>query len=162
MSGINFDNCQYWRGKSMGMYTELVASFELKENAPKQVLDILTHMTVYSEQTVDVPDHPFFKCERWHFMLRCSSAYFVGAAHSTLQHSEVYDCYSLLVHCNFKNYENELDLFLNWLAPYVKRRGFAGYSRYEEDVQPKLIYCVEDGKIERLPLNEVRKIELIW
>jgi hypothetical protein len=48
--------------------------------------------------------------------------------------------YKLNVRCCFKNYDNEIDLFLDFIRPYLVTTGFLGYKRYEEDDDPTLIY----------------------
>ncbi len=72
----------------------------------------------------------------------------------------VYDAqafWSLDVYCNFKNYDNELGLFLDWLYPQVdnvahsSKTRFVGYSRYEKDADPTLIYWTPNGFESRAP-----------
>ncbi|MDO7204281.1 hypothetical protein Q5M85_09125 [Paraclostridium bifermentans] len=41
-----------------------------------------------------------------------------------------------------KNYDNEIDKFIDWIKPYVEGSWykFLGYKRNEENKEPKLIY----------------------
>jgi hypothetical protein len=45
-----------------------------------------------------------------------------------------------------KNYDNEIELFLNFLEPWINDKGFIGYQRYENCGLPTLIF-MEDEKI---------------
>ena len=126
----------------MGMYTELVLGFNLKENTPNEVVDILTYMIESGEgdrQPV-IPDHDLFKTWRWKFMLSCDSYYFAGFTHSEMSYDDIGKQWEVNIRCNLKNYDNEIEKFIDWISPYVELRGFAGYSRYEESDEPTLIY----------------------
>lgn len=127
----------------MGMYTELVLGVNLKKD--EKVLDILRYMLNDSEQCPELPKHALFETDRWDIMLVCDSHYFDGHAESNLRIDRIGVC-TLNVRCNLKNYCDEIDKFLNWLAPYIRSYGFIGYTRYEEEDNPSLIY-IEDGKI---------------
>lgn len=136
----------------MGMYTELVLGVELK--ADPNVIGILKVMLGYLDEFDGNYSHPLFSTPRWRIMLGCGSAYFDRQADSKLV--EDYRCCYLNVGCNFKNYNNEIDLFLDWLRPYIESDGFIGYMRYEENDNPTLIYmingdvtymCVERGVV---------------
>lgn len=127
----------------MGMYTEIVLGVALKRNTPKEVIDILNYMIdgEPDESRLILDDHPLFKTDRWHFMLCCNSAYFGGYSNSILKeprHS--YDIYHLSIRSNLKNYDSEIELFLNWLNPYIETDGFIGYMRHEEFDDQRLIY----------------------
>lgn len=37
-----------------------------------------------------------------------------------------------------KNYDSEIEEFLDWLEPYIGTEGFIGYMRYEEWEDPTL------------------------
>jgi hypothetical protein len=133
----------------MGMYTELHLSVELTGGAP---LEILRYMTGQDKGPgeIRVPDHPFFQTPRWAFMLQCDSAYFPAPTNSHVGKTEYGNCV-LLVQCSFKNYYGEIDLFLEWLSPFVvgsgwKERDFVGYSLYEENEDPTPIY-LQNGKL---------------
>lgn len=132
----------------MGMYTELICAFELKNDTPKEVLDILMFMLDEKEDHPELPNHPLFEeGSRWGFMLVCDSYYFDGTTHSQLKvdylHGHDKPMYYLTVRSNFKNYENEIDNFIDWLKPYIvkdKENMFIGYKRYETENEPTLIY----------------------
>lgn len=125
------------------MYTEFHFNVELKKDLPYEVSDVLDYMVGNtSEFTIMPPDHPLFYSGRWEYMLRCDSAYFPHEPASSF-YTEYYDNSPFLnVRCNFKNYNDEIEKFLNWIAPYVDDHNdnFLGFYRYEEAEEPTLIY----------------------
>lgn len=141
----------------MGMYTELVLGIEIKPE--KRVLDILKYILGdYDDDEAmrerileDLPLHAFFNCDRWSWMLQSDSFYFDGQTDSKL--FIINERAYLNVRCNLKNYSDEIELFLDWLKPYIKTIGFLGYERYEEFDHPTLIYK-EDGKIQYVHAGE--------
>lgn len=132
----------------MGMYTELVLGVELKPTS--EVLDILRYMLGDVEERpecINRDDHELFKTERWECMLRCDSYYFDGQTDSKLFVDNLYKdapMYFLNVRSNLKNYDSEIEKFMDWLAPYIATNGFLGYKRYEEADDPTLIYLEYD------------------
>lgn len=129
----------------MGMYTELNIGVNLRSDTPKNIIDILNHMLLDDEE-VYTTGHPLFKTERWRYMLRCDSYYFDGRTDSSMQRDDIANEYELNVRCNLKNYDDEIDQFLDFIQPHLVTYGFLGYTRYEEYDDPTLIYN-EQGKI---------------
>lgn len=151
----------------MGMYTEFVLGVNLKRDTPDEIIDILRYMTEgeFEDPEPEASDHLLFKTERWRYMLQCDSAYFGGLSISKLQRPEhATDDWHLSIRSNLKNYDNEIELFLNWISPYVVTNGFIGYMRHEEWIDPYLIYrglydfrdnddislCEFDGELEEV------------
>lgn len=134
------------------MYTALHLGVEIVPTAPKEVIDALYLMVGTYEAVPTLPDHPLFQTPRWHHMLTCGSYYFDVQTHSELTWDDTASTYFLTVNSNFKNYDCELDHFLDWLSPYIraKRSGdyWVGYWWYEEDEEPSAIWYAE-GKLER-------------
>lgn len=134
----------------MGMYTELVVAFEMYGDTPTDVIKILQYMMGDIPESeirdIELPDHPLFQTARWRFMLRCDSAYFSGKTHSELSYE--FGSWIVNIRCNFKNYDDEIDKFIDWITPYIDRidpetddgKMFIGYHRYEECSEPTLIY----------------------
>ena len=146
----------------MEMYTELVMEARLKCTTPSNIINILYYMVgEYDNCPEDLPDHPLFGTERWEFMLDMGSCYFVGDTYAKLL-SRPYVCvtvWDLTVRCNLKNYDNEIELFLDWICPYLDSscHGFIGYFRYEEYDDPTLIYYDSDvrgGQIQLMNIVE--------
>lgn len=136
----------------MGMYKELNVSMNLKLD--KNTLEVLRVMVGEREMGADIklPDAPLFSTytQRWNFMLMCDSFYFDHTASSSLVNKMTWADEDnmervLNIRCDLKNYEDEIELFLNWIYGYATTRGFVGYMRYEEDSDPTLIYFTEDG-----------------
>jgi hypothetical protein len=46
---------------------------------------------------------------------------------------------------SFKNYSDEIKLFLDWIHPYTEGCEYVGYYRYEVNEDPTLIYREDDG-----------------
>lgn len=142
--------------KTMGMYTELNIGIALEKDTPKEVIDTLRYMLGDIEELEEAPDHPLFRDTRWAVMLGCGSYYFDRQPDSKLYVDELFKkepMYFLNVGCNLKNYDSEIELFLDWIIKYSKTYGFVGYMRYEEFDDPTLIYF-EDGKVEYKSVRE--------
>ena len=130
----------------MGMYTEFHFNSKLKRNVPPNVIEILKFMVGQTEAKPDLPDHPLFATDRWDTMLRTDSAYFDADTHSTLRYEEGPKArYVLCIRCNLKNYEGEIEKFVDWIMPYLSKipGEFLGFSRYEETEQPTLIFATD-------------------
>lgn len=133
----------------MGMYTELHFNSELRESIPASTLNILKYMVdgeCESIMTELIPCHPLFNTERWRFMLNCDSYYFDADTHSTLRFDEVSKTFYLCIRTNLKNYDNEIEHFIDWIMPYLNKHEdgkFLGFYRYEEHNEPTLIYYKE-------------------
>jgi len=127
----------------MGEYTELCVNVGLKKDMPDEAMLMLKALCSCSTDTgyIDIPDHPFFKTERWHRCLHGVSAYFDGVIVSefTLGNSHKYN--QLSVRSDIKNYTSEFELFLNWLSQYlVPDTLFVGYLRRGGYDYPRLLY----------------------
>lgn len=127
----------------MGMYTELHFNVELKKGVPSDVLAILRLMLGEIKRKLDLPDHPLFKTDRWKIMFQCDSYYFKADTHSTLRYDEISETWLLCIRCNVKNYNDEIEKFVDWILPYCDTYAgdFLGFSRYEETEQPTLIHA---------------------
>lgn len=123
----------------MGMYTELNIGVNLRSDTPQNIIGILQYMLGDVDE-VAVTDHPLFSTPRWDMMLQCDSYYFDGRTDSSMELDDISHRYELNVRCNLKNYDNEIELFLDFIRPYLETVGFIGYTRYEEDDDPTLIY----------------------
>lgn len=131
----------------MGMYTELHFNVELKEDVPPEVVAVLKYMLNRESNAVEppLPDHPLFQCFRWRGMLQCDSYYFRADTHSTLRFDDIGRSYYLCIRCNLKNYDDEIEKFVDWIMPYIDAidGDFLGFSRYEETEVPTLLYYKE-------------------
>ena len=73
-------------------------------------------------------------------MLQSRSYYFDGGWSANLVKDTITTSWELNVRSDFKNYDNEIEHFLDWLAPHIYTDGFLGYYRYEEEDMPTLIF----------------------
>jgi hypothetical protein len=131
-------------GRMMGMYTELHFNTELVNNLPENVVKILKYMMGLKKQDdFDIPDHPFFKTDRWKRMALHDSYSFPADTHSTLRFDDISDAYMLCIRCNLKNYDEEIEKFLHWIQEYLpewyEKGECLGYYRYEENLEPTVI-----------------------
>jgi len=139
----------------MGHYTELHFNAEIRKDAPKRVTDTLSILVrgdfgsyreegkwmCHDDLRIDV-DHPFFRLSRSTTMLTCDSCYFSSESYSTFKFDKYAKAWILCVRCNLKNYNDEIELFLDWVLPYVESEpgNMLGFFRYEYDPVPTLIY----------------------
>lgn len=145
----------------MGMYTELNIGVNLSSETPKNIIDILEYMLGDNENDeIETTSHPLFLTDRWRYMLRCDSYYFDSRTDSSMSKDDITKRYELNVRCNLKNYDNEIDFFLNFIQPYLDTYGFLGYTRYEEYDEPTLIYNTEKG-IELIGIDEMSTLETL-
>lgn len=127
----------------MGMYTELDFHVRMGEETPEDVIYILRYMVGATEnRPIYLPDHSLFSTQRWGMMCRGGSYYFAAAPRAYLRYDKIADCHFLGIRSNFKNYDNEIDLFVDWIMPYVDActGEYLGYKMYEEDVAPSAIF----------------------
>lgn len=127
----------------MGMYTEFNIALELRAE-DENVINVLKFMADYpiEEEDLILPSHELFKTARWRFMLLGGSYYFTGKPHCSFKYDDIAKSYFLTVRSNIKNYDDEIELFLDWIKPYLYEMDgdFIGYKMYEEDRKPTLIY----------------------
>lgn len=128
----------------MGMYTELVLKCQIKEGVPRQVKEVLHYLFV--DQTTGVPEcpnHPFFKTPRWNFVGSSGSFYHHPKPVTHLYEVDYADFMYIFSRSDLKNYDNEIALFLDWINPYLDHMPgeCIGWTWYEEEEQPTLIYC---------------------
>lgn len=140
----------------MGMYTKLHCNIKIKKDAI-ECIEILKYMLGEKEKIdFEIPNHNLFKTEtsRWEFMLKSCSCYFTDSQNSNLKKS--YYGYTLHCDCDFKNYENEIELFLDWISQYGNYENwyeFIGYELYEEFEVPTLIY-MKNNNYKLITLDE--------
>lgn len=121
----------------MGMYTELVISTRIVDDP--HVINILKYMIGETEEKPELPDHPLFQTDRWKIMLSCCSHYFTPSVVHQLQYNKIGGYWVFINRSDFKNYDNEVNKFFDWIQPYIEGDSdheMIGYSRYEESDQP--------------------------
>jgi len=147
----------------MGEFTELSIGVRMKHDIPDEVVDAIEAMV--TDRAMDcqghVPSakyqpkvqHPLFSYEsdRWRWMLHGGGSYYFPAQpHVEWKNDdEVGKCYFLTLRTNIKNYNEEWEKFLDFIAPYIDEDGYIGTIRYNGAEFPDLLFATEDGKIER-------------
>lgn len=130
----------------MGMYTELVIACSINEKH-KDYIDALNYMV--NEIPCEIKfNHPLFKTDRWDWMFDGDSYYFSGKSHSEFIYDKLIKGWVLTARFNIKNYNEEIEKLLDWIAPVAEEwnNEFVGYYRYEEYENPTLIFF-NKGKV---------------
>jgi hypothetical protein len=125
----------------MGTYTELVLKCYIKEDRPEIVHDVLNFLFGKdSEPPYKLPDHPFFNKIRWEAIGRSGSYYHCPNP------TNFYDGKYLFTRSDFKNYDDEIDCFLDWLKPYISlpKGQFMGWIFLEQTKEPIFLYNDDD------------------
>lgn len=119
----------------MGDYTLLHLELQLKADIPAGVRQLLTAMVAGEGDQCPkelIPVHPLFTTDsRWSWMMRCSSAYFDESTTCSLAGNQ------LLVQFNVKNYNGEIENFVDWIMPYVdavdgQQLGYSRFNGYDQ------------------------------
>src|SRR5687768_4686159 len=125
----------------MGMYTELILGCKFKEETPESVIKVLQAMVTGLDamnELQEIPDHPFFKSDRWRILFSCSSYYFaVNQANREMWNDSGW---RISTRSNIKNYDDEIEKFLDWIKPWIwGGRNFYAIVTYEEG-EPVLFF----------------------
>lgn len=126
----------------MGMYTEFLFQGETKPDLPKDIEVLINYFfnensafRFYVPTSKNLPDHPFFKCDRWMLIGHMSSYYFSPFALRQIQkHVREDGGLHVFLLCSIKNYDNEIEQFMNWLDPYM--HFYWNHIWYEENEKP--------------------------
>jgi len=127
------------------MYTELIFGARLKEETPHVVIDTLRHLLgdldyVPDELNLLELDRNIFK----------STSYYFGVSEpvNKIWFDDIIKAWCVSTRSNVKNYNKEIETFLDWIKPYVDSgSGFNNmYAAvtYEEAMLPKLYFIDED------------------
>ena len=129
------------------MYTEIYICSELTQDAPINIFKWMfgiqgEKFEKYPDPTFELPEHPFFKMDRWRMIGKCCSYYHIPFVTNDLRYDDISKSYHLVSRSDLKNYDGEIEAFFDWAMPYFdKCEGeFIGYSRYEESDEPKLYF----------------------
>lgn len=126
------------------MYTELIFGATLKENTPTYVTQALD--SVINDRTnIDLPDEVKQFSDEYSLskLIWCSSYYF--GAHSnkpSFTFDKIANRWSISFRANCKNYQNEIEKFIEFIKPYVEYgsgpTNIFAIVQYEEDDYPTL------------------------
>lgn len=126
----------------MGMYTEIYVNVDLVEDVPEEVLEVLKVMCGDSDKGLP-KEYP----DRWECLFSNMSYYTPNTKVSNLTFDDISNQWSLIGKGDIKNYDNEIEQFFEWIAPWCEN-DFIGYHRYEEQLVPTLVYRKELSELE--------------
>lgn len=110
---------------------------DLKEDTPIEVIKVLEAMCkgdMLSEYLVNKP-------RRWSYLFNNGSYYTPRTSCASITLDGIAGAYSLIGKGDIKNYEGEIEKFFEYIMPWVDAQEgeFIGYSRYEEELLPRLV-----------------------
>jgi len=127
----------------MGNYTRVHIKFKLRSDTPFDVIRFLKDSLVkdenderpiYNESYVPI-DAPFTKCERWQSFFHGKN-FDESIPESRIWQSHV-GIWNIEINSEFKNYDSELEKFIEFIAPYIhgrKIKQFFGWYKLDSDV----------------------------
>ena len=122
----------------MGMYTEFYFRSFFPKDVDPRLLDWFEHGSDASYVDLEpFEPHPFFEADRWQSVLYGGGAVYQISRPPHLHRGNPdhsWDYSTLEIHSSFKNYGGEIDLFLEWITPYLAAYpgDLLGFSLYEE------------------------------
>jgi len=123
----------------MGYYTEIYVNVDLHADTPEDVIAVLRAMCgmEYAKDLGALAGRP----NRWRWMFHSGSYYTPNTSCAKLTFDKTSKKWSLLGKGDIKNYEHEIELFFQWISPYVDARDgeFIGYVRGEGALLPQLV-----------------------
>jgi hypothetical protein len=131
----------------MGMYTEIIFGAGFITDIPEYVINTIKKLVNGDELDETIPDHLFFKSERPWLLRSGGSYYFPGTVEPKLYFDDIPKQWYLHFRTNIKNYDNEIEKFLDWIKPYIAdgvgNRNFYAIVTYEEADEPTIYYLSE-------------------
>lgn len=126
----------------MGMYTEFSIKIKLREDVPEDVKNLMSKFfnsgsLVLENRELYPATHSFWSTPRYDWF-----------SYGEYVHP------NLSISVDLKNYDNEIEKFLDWISPYVESAN-EGVRRYEEDWEDTIIvFDVEARRFAKiLPVN---------
>ena len=129
------------------MYTELIFEAELSKDTPKALIDAFT--TVSRKDTgIEVTSNKleisnFIDKFDLNMLVNSCSAYFAAQqSFFNMYYDKYSDTYGIFIRSDLKNYEQQINEFLEFIKPYVVRgcgsNNIYAYVLYELDEQPTI------------------------
>lgn len=126
----------------MGFYTELKFDAKLLRSTPIEIILLLESLINLQDSSIpdaSFIDHEFFDCTSWYKIFLPSQ--FLETQENTLDFQN--GRYIISIHSEFKNYDQEIEKFVDWIKPYVigrKKKQYVGYFRNENSNNKTNIY----------------------
>jgi hypothetical protein len=138
----------------MGMYTELIFGAGLKKDTPTDVIETINRLIAGGDcKDFDFPEHVFFSKPRRLMIVSGCSTSFPAHVPPTFRYDNTCQIWALQFRSNLKNYDGEIESFLDWIAPYIEKgsgnQDFYAIVMYEECDTPVIYYkvhCEEDDE----------------
>jgi len=128
----------------MGMYTEIIFGAGLKAELPEGIVSTIKKLVAGEDLKETTLDHPFFKSERPWLLSSGGSYYFPGTVEPKFWFDDIAKQWFLHFRTNIKNYDSEIEKFLDWIKPYIEdgvgKRNFYAIVTYEDSVEPTIYY----------------------
>lgn len=109
----------------MGMYTDFALRFSILKSDKDfdLIMSVIEHMTdIDINEPPTLPNHFLFRTSRWGMMAK--------SGRSFIRNVNYHDHVDLMLIGEFKNYEDEIAHFINWITPHLYD-SLTGYSHYE-------------------------------
>jgi hypothetical protein len=139
----------------MGMYTELIFGASIR-NIPEAVETIKwLLLPIKDKLKTPFPDKypfvkPFSNDNRIDWMFNSGGSYYFGANSGIKEfnYDEISNCWRFDARFNIKNYSQEIEMFLQWIKPYIEQgsgaRDFYAIVTYEESDNPTIYYLHDE------------------
>lgn len=121
----------------MGMYTELIFGATLKKDTPNEVIETLKSMCGLQSEIdiLQLSRNPLY----------AQSCYFgVSSSKPFMEFDSITKKWVISTRGNIKNYEGDIDKFLEWIRPYIANgsgvRDMYAIVMYEEWEEPTIYY----------------------
>lgn len=131
----------------MGMYTELIFGASIKKDAPQKVINTLHYLVNHKKLWEDVEIEESVTNGR--NVLNGSGSYYFGVNDpvAKMWQDDIDKEWKVCSRCNIKNYEGEIETFLEWVKPYIDSgsgsRDMYAIKIYEEQSEPTIYYLYD-------------------
>jgi hypothetical protein len=171
----------------MGHTTEFSFKIKLRKDIPNDVFEFISGLMEYDDnlqhylvsEQCNVPidgdtnrllyqsakyhpnrkyeniSHPFFECTRWWHIL-CSKQ---GNGNDGVFYKNAH-YWTIDIFVDFKDYDNEIEKFLNWILPFIagrKKKQYIGWSCYDKWAQRVYYHADLSSDIRKLSFETVAK-----
>lgn len=137
----------------MTTYSEFVLSCRLYDGIPQNVVNILNYLVRKPDEELELPTHPdhiFFQTDRWEYILVGNGDTFKPKALSSFYYDSGVEAFFLRSNSTFNNYDEKIEKFLHWLAPYCdaykEEPTLAGYILTELETDYLSLIYLHKGK----------------
>jgi hypothetical protein len=126
----------------MGMYTELIFGARLHENTPPEIIETCKYLfDIDHDKSKVIQDF----CDMRN-PVNGSGSYYFGVIDpvAKMWFDKISKAWHLSSRCNIKNYEDEIETFLDWIKPHIAdgsgMRDMYAIVMYEESAEPEIHY----------------------